>query len=134
MSSVRESVAKDGSIIQLVDEADRAWHAGVAFSAVLHELHPKGTKLKSEGTTDEWNDVNSHSIGISMEGNGTVEGFTEQQYSILVHLLQHLMSHTAIEPRGVVSLADVARPVGRHVAPGGLFDWHRVRSALEDSA
>jgi N-acetyl-anhydromuramyl-L-alanine amidase AmpD len=118
-------IARDGAIAHFVDEADRAWHAGVAFSSLLHERNPDSTK---NGT----NDVNSHSIGISLEGNGHVEAFTEQQYNTLVHLLKDLMMRTDIQTEGVVSLADVAMPPGRHVAPGVFVDWDGVRAALND--
>merc|ERR1711907_499780 len=70
-------ITRQGTLIQLVDEHDRAWHAGLAFSGLI-----------GGETKDGTNDVNSHSIGISLEGNGCEMAFMDIQYTVLSWLLK----------------------------------------------
>ena len=65
-------IRRDGHIFQLVDEADRAWHAGVSFW---------------QGETD----MNSASIGIELDHDGHKEAqmaaFPDAQMAALIALL-----------------------------------------------
>ncbi|WP_019643675.1 N-acetylmuramoyl-L-alanine amidase [Novispirillum itersonii] len=104
--SAHYMVEEDGTVFQLVPEARRAWHAGVAC----------------------WRgraDVNSHSIGIEIVNPGHEFGyrpFPAVQMQAVTALCRDILSrHPAISPGGVVAHADVAP--ARKEDPGELFDW-----------
>lgn len=98
-------IDEDGTVIRLVPEEKRAWHAGRSYW---------------RGITD----VNSASIGIEMVNPGHEFGyrpFTEAQMESLIPLLSSIMARHNIEPANVVGHSDVAP--ARKQDPGELFDW-----------
>lgn len=97
-------VARDGRIVQLVDEERRAWHAGASYWA--------GNR-----------DVNSASIGIELDNNGR-EPFPPAQIDALLALLADLRARYDLPPANVVGHSDVA--LGRKVDPGPLFPWRTL--------
>jgi N-acetylmuramoyl-L-alanine amidase len=108
-------INEDGSILRLVDEEKRAWHAG--------RSHWRGIK-----------DVNSASIGIEIVNPGHEFGyhnFTESQMSSLIPLVAQIKERHAITRGNVVGHSDIAP--ARKKDPGELFNWHalaRLRLAL----
>ena len=90
--------------MQLVDESDRAWHAGVSWWG---------------GNTD----INSASIGIELDNNGD-EPFAEAQIDALLVLLADVMPRNNIPGANVVGHMDVAP--GRKVDPSVYFPWRRL--------
>lgn len=99
----------DGTVMSLVDEAKRAWHAGA-------------------GSWGAVTDVNSHSIGIELQNTGS-EPFPEPQMAALEDLLAGIMERWSIAPEGVIGHQDCAP--GRKIDPGPRFDWGRLnRQAL----
>lgn len=102
-------VGRDGQLWQMVDEAKRAWHAGA-------------------GRWGGVDDVNSHSIGIELDCDGTAP-FPEPLMARLEALLAELMARHAIGPQGVIGHSDMAPE--RKIDPGPRFDWRRLaRSGL----
>lgn len=104
-------VAEDGQVVRMVDEANRAWHAGRAWW---------------RGITD----VNSASIGIEIVNPGHEFGyrpFPEPQLDALEALLAGIASRHRIAPAMVVGHSDVAP--ARKEDPGELFDWPRLARA-----
>jgi N-acetylmuramoyl-L-alanine amidase len=108
-------VDEDGSILRLVDERHRAWHAG--------RSHWRGVT-----------DVNSASIGIEIVNPGHEFGyrpFPEAQMSALIPLVADIKERHSITRGNVVGHSDVAP--ARKQDPGELFNWHalaRLRLAL----
>ena len=101
-------IDEDGTVYQLADEAERAWHAGVA-------------SWRGEAN------INSRSIGIELVNPGHEFGyrdFTEAQYRALIPLCRDIVARHGIAARNVVGHSDVA-PV-RKTDPGELFDWQRL--------
>ncbi|MCW5591428.1 MAG: N-acetylmuramoyl-L-alanine amidase [Burkholderiales bacterium] len=94
-------VARDGTIYQLVDERDRAWHAG---------------ESRWGATTD----LNSASIGIELDNNGT-EPFGEAQVSALLGLLRDVVDRNRIPASNILGHSDVAPR--RKIDPGPAFPW-----------
>lgn len=93
-----------GEIIQMVDEAARAWHAGAG----------------------EWHglaDINSRSIGIELDNRGD-HPFSEPQMAALEGLLRQILARWNIPPEGVIGHSDMAP--GRKADPGPRFDWARL--------
>jgi N-acetylmuramoyl-L-alanine amidase len=108
-------VDEDGSILRLVDERHRAWHAG--------RSHWRGVT-----------DVNSASIGIEIVNPGHEFGyrpFPEAQMGALIPLVADIKERHSITRGNVVGHSDVAP--ARKQDPGELFNWHalaRLRLAL----
>ncbi len=101
-------IEEDGRIYQLVDEAHRAWHAGVSYW--------RGQR-----------NINTRSIGIELVNPGHAYGyraFPESQMAALEALALNILSRHAIPPRNVVGHSDVAPT--RKEDPGELFDWRSL--------
>lgn len=97
-------IREDGHVLQLVDEAKRAWHAGA-------------------GTWQGRGDVNSRSIGIEMSNTGYAP-FSGPLMDSLEVLLAGLLARWSIPPDGVIAHSDFAP--GRKIDPGRRFDWRRL--------
>jgi len=97
-------IAPDGTIWHLVDEADRAWHAGA-------------------GAWGPVTDVNSRSIGIEIANSGATP-FAAPQMDALETLVGAIMARHAIPPERVIGHSDMAP--GRKIDPGARFDWQRL--------
>lgn len=98
-------IDEDGTVVQLVDETRRAWHAG---------------RASWRGVTD----INSASIGIELVNPGHEFGyrpFADAQMEALVPLLADILGRHAIQPANVLGHSDVAP--ARKTDPGELFDW-----------
>lgn len=99
-------IARDGEILQLVDERARAWHAGDSRW---------GTQT----------DLNSVSIGIELDNDG-VEPYSPALVDSLLRLLADLRQRHRIPASNYIGHSDVA-PV-RKVDPGPLFPWRLLAS------
>lgn len=103
-------ITETGVVYHLVDEAQRAWHAGAG----------------------QWGsvcDVNSRSIGIEIANSGA-QPFSEPQMAALEDLMHGIMKRWSIRPERVIGHSDMAP--GRKIDPGPRFDWRRL--ALQDLA
>ncbi len=94
----------DGTVWQLVDESDRAWHAG-------------------SGAWGPITDVNSRSIGIEIANTGGAP-FAARQMNALETLVDGIMARHMIPPERVIGHSDMAP--GRKIDPGARFDWQRL--------
>lgn len=100
-------IGRDGRLYQLVSEQDRAWHAGA-------------------GSWGGMVDINSASIGIELDNDGTLP-FTEPQIQTLLRLLQDVTHRLGIPRHLVIAHGDVAPTRKRD--PGVLFPWQRLAEA-----
>ena len=101
-------IAEDGTVLQMVDEAKRAWHAG--------QSHWRGIT-----------DVNSASIGIEIVNPGHEFGyrpFPDQQIDALLTLVAGIKERHAIKRGDVVGHSDIAPK--RKKDPGELFPWAKL--------
>jgi N-acetylmuramoyl-L-alanine amidase len=101
-------IDEDGTVISLVPEEKRAWHAGQSYW---------------RGMTD----INSASIGIELVNPGHEFGyrpFPEAQMGALLPLLANIVDRHHIVPANVVGHSDIAP--ARKQDPGELFDWNRL--------
>lgn len=101
-------VHEDGRIVQMVREADRAWHAG---------------RSAWHGETD----INSASVGIEIVNPGHQLGyrrFPRRQIDAVVALCAGIKARHGILPQGFLAHSDVAP--GRKVDPGEWFPWGRL--------
>ncbi|HEY5971731.1 MAG TPA: N-acetylmuramoyl-L-alanine amidase, partial [Pseudoxanthomonas sp.] len=100
-------VGRDGALYQLVADERRAWHAGSGHWGTI-------------------SDVNSASIGIELDNNGS-EPFPPAQIDKLLVLLEDLCMHLDIPRHQVIAHADMAP--ARKTDPGPLFPWARLAQA-----
>ncbi|MEO1169270.1 MAG: N-acetylmuramoyl-L-alanine amidase [Pseudomonadota bacterium] len=101
-------VNEDGTVLRLVDEGKRAWHAGASYW---------------RGITD----VNSASIGIEIVNPGHEFGyrpFPPDQIAAVVRLTHEIRKRHDIPRANVVGHSDVAP--ARKQDPGELFPWDKL--------
>lgn len=102
-------VDENGKVTQLVDEAQRAWHAGKSFWAGE-------------------DDINSSSIGIEIVNPGHEFGYREfpkKQIRAVINLCRDILTrHRDIRQHHVLAHSDVAP--GRKMDPGELFPWKEL--------
>ncbi len=112
-------LVRDDPVItyRLVDENNRAWHAGPSFW---------------KGHTH----LNASSIGIEIVNPGAVKdaegklrfsAFSEAQIDAVVALCQDIVKRHKIKPENIVGHADIAP--GRKQDPGPMFPWKRLAQA-----
>ncbi len=109
--SAHYCIDEDGTLVRLVPEDRRAWHAGVARWAGA-------------------GDINARSIGIELVNPGHEFGyraFPEAQMETLIELAAGILARHLIPAHRVLGHADVA-PL-RKEDPGELFDWARLAAA-----
>jgi N-acetylmuramoyl-L-alanine amidase len=104
-------VYEDGRIDQLVQEARRAWHAGIS---------------SWKGATD----VNSRSIGIEIANPGHEFGYREfpdAQVDAVIALCRDIVARQHIRRERVLAHSDIAP--ARKKDPGEKFPWGRLAAA-----
>ena len=104
-------IAEDGTVLRMVDEARRAWHAGRSYWRGIA-------------------DVNSASIGIEIVNPGHEFGyvpFPAAQMDAVHQLVADIVARHAIRPANVVGHSCIAPT--RKQDPGELFDWPRLARA-----
>ncbi len=107
---------KEVKIFELVDESQRAWHAGI--SAWQKRTH-----------------INDTSIGIELVNQSSMhrkslhfQPFHEEQIQALIHLCHDILQrHPDIESHRVIAHSDIA--IGRKFDPGALFPWKLLYDA-----
>lgn len=109
-------VAEDGTVLRLVNEDKRAWHAGVS----------KWRDIPS--------DINSASVGIEIVNPGHEFGyrpFPDEQIASVIQLVMQIKDRYEITRGNIVGHSDIAP--ARKRDPGELFPWGklaRLRLAL----
>ena len=109
--SAHYMVAEQGAVYRLVQEAHRAWHAGVSSWA-------------GEG------DVNARSIGIEIVNGGhdfELPDYPLQQVDAVILLLHEILPRWDLKPSCVVAHSDIAPD--RKKDPGEKFPWRRLAKA-----
>ncbi|HEY5771727.1 MAG TPA: N-acetylmuramoyl-L-alanine amidase, partial [Chitinophagaceae bacterium] len=97
-------ICRDGTVHHMLNDLLRAHHAGVS---------------KWGNATD----LNSMSVGIEIDNNGS-EPFTEPQMNSLLQLLDRLKQAYNIPQANFIGHADVAP--GRKVDPSRFFSWQTL--------
>jgi AmpD protein len=107
--SAHALIRRDGTIVQYVPFAQRAWHAG--------QSHYRGRPA-----------CNDFSIGIELEGTDAT-AYTDPQYDQLAALVEALLAtYPSLSIDHITGHSDIAP--GRKTDPGPSFEWERWRSIL----
>ena len=105
-------IRRDGSLIQFVPFARRAWHAGVSSF--------RGRDC-----------CNDYSIGIELEGEDNTP-YSDAQYRELPRVVRALQkAYPRLDSRQIAGHCDIAP--GRKDDPGPAFDWLRLYDALSET-
>ncbi|HEU4791667.1 MAG TPA: N-acetylmuramoyl-L-alanine amidase [Flavobacterium sp.] len=94
-------IARDGKVVHMLNDYLRAWHAG-------------------NGSWGKNTDINSSSIGIELDNNGS-EPFSDTQINTLLALLTKLKKDYNIPAQNIIGHADIAPT--RKKDPSALFPW-----------
>lgn len=94
-------IATDGKIVHMLNDYLRAWHAGISSWGKNY-------------------DINSASIGIELDNNGT-EPFSDLQINSLLALLTKLKKDYNIPTENFIGHSDIAPT--RKKDPSALFPW-----------
>jgi N-acetylmuramoyl-L-alanine amidase len=108
MVSAHYLVHEDGRVVQMVREADRAWHAGAG---------------SWQGETD----MNSRSVGIEIVNPGHFLRYTDfgdRQIEAVIDLCRGICLRQGVAPERVLAHSDIAP--GRKIDPGEKFPWGRL--------
>lgn len=97
-------ICKDGTLYHMLNDYLRAWHAGA-------------------GKWGGQSDINSSSIGIEIDNDGTAI-FTEAQINCLLGLLANLKKTYSIPTANFIGHADITPT--RKVDPNVNFPWKRL--------
>ncbi|MEZ7500652.1 N-acetylmuramoyl-L-alanine amidase [Flavobacterium sp. Arc3] len=97
-------IADDGSVVQMLNDYLRAWHAG-------------------SGSWGKDTDINSSSIGIELDNNG-FEPFSEAQITSLMALLSKLKKEYNIPTQNIIGHSDIAP--SRKNDPSARFPWNTL--------
>ena len=100
-------IGDDGTLWQMVREADRAWHAG-------------------PGSWGGEGDVNSRSIGIELDNPSDLP-FPAIQMEVLQTLLREVLARHDLPEEAVIGHSDMAPERKRD--PGRRFDWRVLAAA-----
>lgn len=101
-------IDEDGTVVALVPEEQRAWHAGISVWQGRERL-------------------NDGSIGIELVNPGHEWGyrsFPEPQYQACIELCEAILDRWSIPAGRVLGHSDVAPD--RKQDPGELFEWRRL--------
>ena len=94
-------IGRDGEVVQMLNDYFRAWHAGM-------------------GKWGHNTDLNSSSIGIEMDNNGS-DPYPEKQITSLLNLLARLKEDYGIPTTNFIGHLDLAP--SRKVDPSPHFPW-----------
>lgn len=100
-------ICRTGTVYHMLNDYLRGHHAGISFWG---------------GTTD----INSSSIGIELDNNGS-ETFADPQITSLLEVLEKLKKAFGIPANHFIGHADIA--TGRKVDPSRFFPWKKLADA-----
>lgn len=129
-----------GIVTRLVPESKRAWHAGQSAYDGRGDVNSRsiGIELRNGGRltpagkesglfrTVQGLLYRPLNPVVQVDGDWW-ESFAEPQLAALIHLCRGITLRHTIPPDRYVGHSQVARPAGRKIDPGPLFDWERLR-------
>ncbi|WP_040256641.1 N-acetylmuramoyl-L-alanine amidase [Rickettsia hoogstraalii] len=99
-------------IFQLVEEHDRAWHAGVSYWQGYERINDTSIGIEIVNPAFEINTKNNNIVWLP---------YAERQINSVISLCKQIIARYDIKPTRVVGHSDIAP--GRKQDPGPLFPW-----------
>lgn len=117
------------SVLQLVDESDRAWHAGKSYWQGREGLNDSSIGIEIVNVPQcqyRTDDILNNRTGANRECN--YPRFDPQQITLVIALLQDILTrHPDIHPTAIIGHADIAPQ--RKSDPGPRFPWKKLYDA-----
>jgi hypothetical protein len=101
----------NGDVIHMIDEENRAWHAGIS-------------------AYKDYININDVSIGIELVNNGK-SLFPQVQINSLKCLVKYLQEKYYISDYAILSHSEIA--IGRKIDPGIYFPWREFGVNIDDA-
>lgn len=121
-------------IIQLVDESQRAWHAGASYWQGRRNLNDHSIGIEIVNTAQCEQQASKNDENISVRQQNIVDqlclfpDYDQQQMALLIALSQDILSRNPdISPTEVVGHSDIAP--SRKSDPGPRFPWYQLYKA-----
>ncbi len=121
-------------VVQLVDEKDRAWHAGVSYWQGKTGLNDQSIGIElvylspcgqSEQPITYHTGLNSNAVSDSI---CFYPDYDDKQIALLIDLAKDILErHPEISPTQIIGHSDITPD--RRVDPGPRFPWHRLYKA-----
>ncbi|PIT69735.1 N-acetylmuramoyl-L-alanine amidase [Bartonella tribocorum] len=126
----REAGFKDMCIFNLVDESERAWHAGVSSWAGYSRLNDTSIGIEIVNLATGCSSASEETVGLVDDHNGAFSfpPYNPIQIDAVKELaLNILQRYPDIMPTNVVGHSDIA--IGRKSDPGAAFPWKELYNA-----
>lgn len=124
-------ISTNGTIVQMVDESKRAWHAGTSswhgnsqmntYSIGIEITNPGYSEINKEPCTDHKDIWNTTTGQLVIGSSNLWYPFTEQQIHTVIEVCHDIMKRYNIPPSHILGHSDIAP--GRKLDPGPLFPW-----------
>ncbi len=125
---------QDLQVVQLVDEKDRAWHAGSSYWQGQRNLNDQsiGIELVYKAPCSKAENPINANTGLNIDANTNLicfyPDFDDQQITLLIKLIKGILERNPeISASRIVGHADITP--GRRIDPGPRFPWQRLYDA-----
>jgi N-acetyl-anhydromuramyl-L-alanine amidase AmpD len=112
-------------IYQLVDENNRAWHAGLSYWGGERGLNDNSIGIEIVNASGCDKSINQLDRFEDLQASCNFKEFDGDQIDLVVNLLQAIIErHPDIKPNNIVGHSDIAPD--RKIDPGPLFPWFKL--------
>ena len=114
-----------GKVIQLVNENERAWHAGRSYWQGFTAINDLSIGIEIVNESGCKKEIEEISRIDSLNKYCTFEPFSEDQIQNLIKLVEDILErHPRIKPFHILAHSDIAPK--RKLDPGPLFPWEEL--------
>ena len=121
-------------VVQLVDEKDRAWHAGSSYWQEQRNLNDQsiGIELVYKAPCAKSDNPIDANTGLNINANSNLmcfyPDFDDNQITLLIELIKGIQQRNPeISASHIIGHADITP--GRRIDPGPRFPWQRLYNA-----
>lgn len=120
-------VDEDGTIVQMVAEHRRAWHAGLSCWAGVRDLNSCSIGIEIAHAGHPWEGIYPDDPDRQIAGHPGLLPFPAPQIEAVIALVADIATRFAIAPERILAHSDIAPR--RKTDPGEGFPWDRLHAA-----